>query len=141
MNGLQKPQQLPRKHNLSGATGRLALLGCVLRCLRREVLEFQFKYPLEVVPEVGPKTPLQYHLYSEGLAWEAMRPDTSGIPRTWTRLTGALYMPGHIAWYGLVNLGHHLRHGDRTSLDVFGSRSMGSNSTRFFVRTVPPYRL
>src|SRR5437660_1260589 len=48
-----------------------------------------------------------------------MRLDEVGIPRVWRRTTGAVYRPGFIAWWGLVNLGHYLRHRDQVSLDVF----------------------
>lgn len=35
------------------------------------------------------------------------------------RVTGAVYRPAFIAWWGLVNLGHYLRRRDQASLDVF----------------------
>ncbi len=45
--------------------------------------------------------------------------DDNGIPKTWERITGARYRPGYIAWYGLVNLEHYLRHGDHRYLTIF----------------------
>jgi hypothetical protein len=101
------------------STAYLDNLRFALRAIYGEVLGFRFDYPLDIVPEAGPKHSLAYYLYSEALSWEAMRLDSMGIPRTRTRLTGAVYAPGYIAWYGLVNLGHYVLHGDQTSLDVF----------------------
>ena len=90
-----------------------------LRALRRELLQFRFDYPLDIVPEAGPKESLHYYLYSEKLSWSAMRMDLTGVPRTWERLTDAVYSPGYIAWWGLINLGHFLRHHDEASRAVF----------------------
>ena len=87
--------------------------------LREEVLGFRFDYPLEIVSQAGPKESLEYYLYSDRLSWDVMRLDEVGIPRVWRRTTGAVYRPGFIAWWGLVNLGHYLRHRDQVSLDVF----------------------
>jgi D-glucuronyl C5-epimerase C-terminus len=101
---------------------RLESITCAGRALRREVLDFRFDYPLQVVPEAGPKDSLAYYLYSDALSWEAMRLDSAGVPRAWCRVTGAVYWPAYIAWYGLVNLGHHLRQGDQASLDIFLSQ-------------------
>ena len=89
------------------------------RALRREILQFSFDYPLEIVPNAGPKDSLEYYFYSDRLAWEAMRMDANGIPRAWYRQTGATYWPAYIAWYGLVNLGHYLRRSDRSYLEIF----------------------
>lgn len=90
-----------------------------LRAMRRELFQFRFDYPLEIVPEAGPKDSLAYYLYSDALSWEAMRLDSVGIPRAWSRLRGAVYAPGYIAWYGLVNLGHYLRRGASEYLAIF----------------------
>jgi hypothetical protein len=89
------------------------------RALRREILQFRFDCPLDIVPEAGPKESLHYYLYSEKLSWSAMRMDPTGVPQTWERLTGAVYSPGYIAWWGLVNLGHFLRHHDEASEIAF----------------------
>lgn len=51
------------------------------RALRREILEFRFHYPLEIVPEAGPRDSLHYYLYSEKLSWSVMSMDSVGIPR------------------------------------------------------------
>jgi hypothetical protein len=50
------------------------------RALHREILEFRFQYPLEIVPEAGPKESLHYYLYSEKLSWSIMSMDSAGIP-------------------------------------------------------------
>ncbi len=100
-------------------TQRLELITFAARAIGREALEFRFDYPLKLVPEAGPRESLHYYLYSDALSWDAMRLDSAGIPRAWYRTTGAVYWPAYIAWYGLVNLGHHLRRGDQTSLDIF----------------------
>jgi hypothetical protein len=65
------------------------------------------------------KDSLHYHLYSDKLAWEALRLDANGIPRAWYRVTGAAYWPAYIAWYGLVQLGNYLRRGEKECLDLF----------------------
>jgi hypothetical protein len=97
----------------------LQLLRHAALAMCKEVLGFRFDYPLEIVSHAGPKESLEYYLYSDRLSWNAMRLDSAGIPRVWGRATGAVYRPGFIAWWGIVNLGHYLRHGDQASLDVF----------------------
>ena len=92
---------------------------CALRALKKEIFGFSFDYPLHTVPESSAKDSLHYHLYSDALAWEALRLDPNGIPRTWYRVTGAAYWPAYIAWYGLVQLGHYLRRGDEANLSAF----------------------
>lgn len=92
---------------------------CAVRALQKEIFQFSFDYPLYLVPESSAKDSLHYHLYSDSLTWEALRPDSAGIPMTWYRVTGAVYWPPYIAWYGLVQLGHYLRRGDKTNLDAF----------------------
>jgi hypothetical protein len=84
-----------------------------------EVFAFRFDHPLAAVPEAGPKDSLHYYLYSERLRWDVMKLDESGVPRAHTRLNGDFYRPGLIAWWGLVKLGHYLRHRDTTSLEQF----------------------
>ena len=101
------------------AGARFESLRCAIRTLRQEIFGFRFDYPLQVVPQAGPRDSLHYYLYSDRLGWKAMRLDSSGIPRAWERTTGAEYWPGYIAWYGLVNLGHYLRHRQREHLDIF----------------------
>jgi len=90
-----------------------------LRALRREIFSFRFDYPLDVDDEAGPKESLHYYLYSEKLSWSVMRMDPTGVPRAKNRLTGAVYKPAYIAWWGLVNLGHFLRHHDEASRLAF----------------------
>jgi len=92
---------------------------CAVRALKKEIFGFSFDYPLYSVPEASALDSLHYHLYSDALAWEALRLDSSGIPRAWYRVTGAVYWPSYIAWYGLVQLGHYLRRGDEVNLNAF----------------------
>jgi hypothetical protein len=92
---------------------------CAFRALKKEIFEFSFDYPLYIVPESLAKDSLHYYLYSDALAWEALRLDPSGIPKAWYRVTGAVYWPAYIAWYGLVQLGHYLRRGDEANLSSF----------------------
>ena len=94
-------------------------LGYALRALRREVLQFRFDYPLDIDLDAGPKYSLRYYLYSEKLTWSIMSMDPAGIPRARNRLTGVVYKPAYIAWWGLVNLGHFLRHHDGASREAF----------------------
>ena len=97
----------------------LGLLRCAASAIWAEVLGFRFGCPWEVVPEAGPKNSFHYYLYSDSLSWADFRLDSEGIPRTWSRLTGSVYFPGDIAWYGLVNLEHYLRYGKQRHLDIF----------------------
>jgi hypothetical protein len=99
--------------------GNPAALRCALRALKKEIFGFRFDYPLQIVPEGAAKDSLHYHLYSDSLAWEALRLDAEGIPRAWYRTTGAVYWPSYIAWYGLVQLGHYLRRGEEKNLSIF----------------------
>jgi hypothetical protein len=94
-------------------------LGYALRALRRECLEFRFDYPLAIDFAAGPKDSLHYYLYSEELSWSVMSMDPEGIPRARNRLAGLVYRPAYIAWWGLVNLGHYLRHHDEPSREAF----------------------
>jgi hypothetical protein len=79
-----------------GAPGALR---CALGALKKEIFGFRFDYPLHIVPEGSGKGSPHYHLYGDSLAWEALRLDPEGIPRTWYRSTGAVYWPCYIAWY------------------------------------------
>jgi hypothetical protein len=90
-----------------------------LRALHQEILSFRFEYPLDIVPEAGPKESLHYYIYSEKLTWSVMSMDATGVPRCRNRLSGLFYKPAYIAWWGLVNLGHFLRHNDEPSRDAF----------------------
>src|SRR5271157_2424684 len=104
---------------MKGARNSIESLGYAMRALSREVLQFRFDYPLDIDPLAGPKDSLHYYLYSEKLSWSVMSMDASGIPRARNRLTGVVYKPAYISWWGLVNLGHFLRHGDEASRDAF----------------------
>ena len=97
----------------------LSEVAIAFRALRKEILEFDFKYPLEADPAAGPRDSLHYYIYSDALKWEAMRMDSSGIPKTWGRTTGATYWPGYVTWYALVQLGHYLRGKGSQHLDIF----------------------
>ncbi len=90
-----------------------------LRALWREIFSFRFDYPLDIDLAAGPKESLHYYLYSEKLTWSVMRMDPTGVPRARNRLTGVVYKPAYIAWWGLVNLGHFLRHQDEKSKVAF----------------------
>ncbi|HEY3067331.1 MAG TPA: D-glucuronyl C5-epimerase family protein [Methylomirabilota bacterium] len=92
------------------------------RALKDEVLGFTFRSPLQSVPTAGPKDSLEYYLYSDSLSWDIMRLDPAGVPVCRGRLWTEAYCPGYIAWYGLINLGHHLRQRRRDSLSVFLSQ-------------------
>jgi hypothetical protein len=108
---------LGRKMNWRARTPDAVKYG--VRALKKEILEFSFNYPLYAVPESLVKDSLHYYLYSDALAWEALRLDLNGIPKAWYRVTGAVYWPAYIAWYGLVQLGHYLRRGDEANLSSF----------------------
>ena len=45
--------------------------------------------------------------------------DPTGVPRVRNRLTGVVYKPAYIAWWGLINLGQFLRHQDEASREAF----------------------
>lgn len=46
-----------------------------IRAIRDEIFRFRFDYPLETVPEAGPRDSLHYYLYSESLSWDIMKLD------------------------------------------------------------------
>ena len=94
-------------------------LHCAMRALRKEILDFRFGYPLDIVPQAGPRDSLHYYLYSEKLKWTVMQLDAAGVPRARSRVMGDYYKPALSAWWGLVKLGHYLRHNDRPSLEAF----------------------
>jgi hypothetical protein len=104
---------------MNDATDSFESLRYALRALRNEILGFRFDYPLEVDPDAGPKESLHYYLYSERLSWSIMRMDPTGVPKVRNRLAGVVYKPAYIAWWGLVQLGHFLRHHDKASLESF----------------------
>ena len=51
---------------------------CAVRALKKEIFEFSFNYPLYTVPESLGNDSLHYYLYSDALAWEALRLDPNG---------------------------------------------------------------
>jgi len=102
-----------------GAVSTLESFRCAARAVRKELFQFSFHYPLEMVSDAGSNTTLDYYVYSDKLAWEAMRMDRDGIPRAWCRQTGSVYWPAYIAWYGMVNLGHYLRRKNTLHLQTF----------------------
>lgn len=104
---------------MKSATDSLESLGYALRALRSEILRFRFDYPLEIDPDAGRKESLHYYLYSERLSWDIMSMDPAGVPRARIRLAGVVYKPAYIAWWGLVQLGHFLRHHDEASRESF----------------------
>lgn len=97
----------------------LEALRLAVRALRKEVWGFEFRYPLDIDPEAGPRESLHYYLYSEKLSWSAMVRDSGSVPKVRHRLYGEVYAPGYIAWWGLVHLGHFLRHRDEGSRECF----------------------
>jgi hypothetical protein len=103
------------RHKINSTKEFFESVGYAFRALHREILSFRFDYPLDVVPEAGPKESLHYYLYSEKLSWSVMSMDATGVPRARNRLAGLFYKPAYIAWWGLVNLGHFLRHHDEVS--------------------------
>jgi hypothetical protein len=89
-----------------------------VQAFRRETLGFRFHYPLEEVPEAGPKGSLHYYVYSDRLFFDAMHLDAHGIPVHRSR-TFETYNPAYVAWYGLVNLERSLRHPDASGRATF----------------------
>ena len=100
-------------------TSTLDTLRLAGNALRREIWDFEFDYPLETDSEAGLSGSLHYYLYSEKLSWSVMVRDPSGVPKVRHRQYGEAHAPGYIAWWGLVQLGHFLRHGDEHSRETF----------------------
>ncbi len=120
-------------YQMNGPTDSLESLRYALRALRSEILGFRFDYPLEIDPNAGPKESLHYYLYSERLSWDIMSMDSAGVPRARIRLAGVVYKPAYIAWWGLVQLGHFLRHHDEASRESF-LKQVGWLETNAMVR-------
>ncbi len=87
---------------------RLERLWWAATAMRKELLDFRFVYPVEVVPAAGPRESLHYYVYSERLFFDAMEPDRDGTPVQRSR-TFQTYNPAYIAWYGLMSLARWLR--------------------------------
>jgi hypothetical protein len=101
------------------------MLKCASRTFYEEIAEFRFDYPLMIVPEAGPRESLHYYLYKHSKTppyRSVMRLDSNGIAQGWGRVTGVVYRPAIVAMYGLGNLGHYLRSGNQTHLNVFLSQ-------------------
>jgi hypothetical protein len=113
------PQDDPPVGRLTKIVTHIECLKQALNTFRNETFKFRFEFPLMIVPEAGPRDSLHYYLYSNSLSWAAMRMDGNGIPREWERITGTVYRPDYIACYGLANLGHYIRSGNREYLETF----------------------
>jgi len=100
-------------------SGRLESFWWALRALRNEVLGFRFDYPLEVVPDAGPRESLRYYVYSGHLFFDAMELSPQGIPMHRARTFEATYNPAYVGWYGLVSLERELRGVDPTGRQAF----------------------
>lgn len=94
-------------------------VSCALRALKKEIVEFQFDYPLQIVPEALSSESLHYYVYGDALSWRALRLDADGIAMAWDRTTGTVYWPNYAAWYGMVQLGHFVRHGNEQHREAF----------------------
>lgn len=90
-----------------------------LRALRRELFEFRFDYPLEVVNNAGSLDSLHYYIWSEHLFLDDFVFDSAGIPRKNYRAQGIQYNPLFVAWWSLLNLERYLRHDDKSHLQNF----------------------
>jgi hypothetical protein len=97
----------------------LKSLRWAIRALKKELVNFRFDYHLELVAGADRKDSLSYYIYSDRLSWSRMRLDAQGIPLYCDRLFGETYHPAYIAWYGLVNLGHHVRGTKQAGLATF----------------------
>lgn len=86
------------------------------RAFRREVLDFRFTYDVEAV--TVRKSPLEYHVRSEHLFFDAMRLDEDGVPIHWSR-TFRSYNPMYVAWYGLASLHRWCRGTDPEGREIF----------------------
>jgi hypothetical protein len=96
-------QQEGNSESMAGGATRMSAtsdsfesLRYAVRALRSEFLQFRFDYPIEIDPDAGPKESLHYYLYSDGLSWDIMSMDPTGVPRVRTRLAGVIYKPAYI---------------------------------------------
>jgi hypothetical protein len=83
----------------------------IVRALWTEIFGFRFGYPIELVPEAGPRHSLHYYVFSERLFFDAMQLDVYGVPVQRSRRLGAFYNPAYVAWYGLMVLEQSLLRG------------------------------
>lgn len=99
--------------------GALEPVWWAARALRSELWGFRFDFPVEAVPEAGPRHSLHYYLYSERLFFEVMELDDRGVPVQRSRTFGLAYNPAYVAWYGLMSLERALRGGDPAGHHAF----------------------
>jgi heparosan-N-sulfate-glucuronate 5-epimerase len=85
----------------------------LVRALWSEVFGFRFAYPIEMVPQAGPRHSLHYYVFSERLFFDTMQLDDAGVPLHRARTLGTFYNPAYVAWYGLMALEQSLRRGER----------------------------
>jgi hypothetical protein len=88
------------------------------RALWLEAFGFRFDYPIELVPEAGPRSSLHYYIYSDRLFFDMMELDANGVPCHRTRTLTTFYNPAYVAWYGLMKLEQRLRSGE-TACEAF----------------------
>jgi hypothetical protein len=94
---------------------RLEPLWWALRAVWLETLGFRFGYPVELVPEAGPRSSVHYYIYSDQLFFDLMEIDRDGIPYHRSRTLGRFYNPAYVAWYGLMALERSQRGGKNSS--------------------------
>jgi len=90
--------------------------------IAQDTVGFRFVYPIQIVPEAGPRESLHYYIYSDRLFFNAMELNDEGIPYQHARLWGKFYNPAYIAWYGLMKLEQSLKLG-RNSSKAFETQS------------------
>jgi heparosan-N-sulfate-glucuronate 5-epimerase len=89
------------------------------RAIRRELLEFRFDYPVELVPEAGGKHNLHYYIFSDRLFLDDLEFDQNGVAMKRYRAHGSQYNPLFVAWWGLFNLEQYFREKDDRFLQQF----------------------
>ena len=94
---------------------RLEPLWWALRAVWLETLGFRFGYPVELVPEAGPRSSVHYYIYSDELFFDLMEIDRDGIPYHRSRTLGRFSNPAYVAWYGLMALERSQRGGKNSS--------------------------
>src|SRR5713101_1368800 len=89
------------------------------RAIRRELLEFRFDYPIEIILGAGSLDSLHYYIASDHLFLDDLEFDRNGIAMKHYRAQGLQYNPLFIAWWGLVNLERYLNTTDEECLKTF----------------------
>ena len=87
------------------------------KAIAEDTVGFRFAYPIQIVPEAGPRESLHYYIYSDRLFFNAMELDDEGVPYQRARLLGKFYNPAYIAWYGLMKLEQSLQFGRNSSAE------------------------